>query len=63
MNTKVLTRWRLIPGTCRQWRIEYKRADEWLGRYVDGSDTWICIIPCFPIHLQRIKNLEDSVNE
>jgi hypothetical protein len=33
--TKPLTRWRVIGPY--HWRIEWKRADQWIGRY---NDTW-----------------------
>ncbi len=50
-NTKPLTRWRLLhEGSRWRWRIEWKRADQWLGRFYDGPDQWICVVPCLPIH-------------
>ena len=32
-------------------RIEFKKQDFWIGAYWDSSNIWICLIPCFPIHI------------
>ena len=47
------------------WRFEKKWEDKWIGVYhkiipkkskfeVDHLHIWLCIIPCFPIHLDII---------
>lgn len=37
-------------------RMELKVTDFWIGCYPAWSileiDIWICLIPCFPIHVQ-----------
>jgi len=36
-------------------QIEFKLADMWIGvrwkRIGNCIDSWVCIIPCIPIHL------------
>jgi hypothetical protein len=36
-------------------RVERKWEDAWIGvfwkRQPDRCDIWICIVPCFPIHI------------
>ena len=39
-------------------RIEFKKEDLWVGvfykkphRYWDDWHVWICLLPCFPIHI------------
>ncbi len=41
-----------------KWKIflEFKLQDMWVGAYWQKSferdlDIWICLIPCFPIHI------------
>lgn len=40
-------------------RLEFKLADMWVGVFWDKRGTalhiWLCIIPCFPIHITRTK--------
>lgn len=54
-------KWHHIKGGTR-WRIEKKRQDKWVGAYhrvepakskngVDHLHIWICLVPCFPLHL------------
>jgi len=51
--------------------FEYKLQDLWIGLYwqhtnaklVDGdkpmfTEIWICFIPCFPLHITVVRNLE-----
>lgn len=54
--TKALTNWRMMPGEGNrwQWRIEWKRADQWVGRFITESDQWYCFIPCLPVHFNRM---------
>jgi hypothetical protein len=37
------------------WRLEFKLQDFWVGafwkRIGNCLDLWICLIPCFPLHL------------
>lgn len=47
-------------------RLEYKAQDIWIGvfwkntAFINGSyggsykrvDVWVCIVPCFPLHLR-----------
>lgn len=55
----------------RKWkvRLEYKLADFWIGVFPKKTplfnletmdsynlDIWICLIPCFPIHI-TISNI------
>ena len=38
--------------------VEFKLQDFWVGAYwkrgIHKFDIWICIIPCFPIHIESI---------
>ena len=42
-------------------RIEFKLRDLWVGAYWDTIDTmmatsfdlWICLVPCFSLHVNR----------
>lgn len=38
-------------------RIERKWQDCWIGVYWarsdDRLDVWVCLIPCFPVHITR----------
>lgn len=44
-------------------RLEFKIQDLWIGVYWSGHETlgrfdiWICVIPCFPIHYWRFKEV------
>lgn len=38
--------------------LEFKAADLWVGLFIrrdwafpDITDMWICVVPCFPIHI------------
>ncbi len=31
--------------------FELKWADLWIGAYVRPREAWICLVPCFPIHV------------
>lgn len=52
-------------------RIERKWQDCWIGVYWDCredsfgeiGDIWICLIPCFPIHISwwKYRSLTDSI--
>ena len=37
--------------------IEFKKEDCWIGIYwrrkINSLNIWICIIPCFPIHIRK----------
>jgi hypothetical protein len=43
--------------------LEFKAADCWIGVFwkrlpvgvMDRMDYWICIVPCVPIHVWRIR--------
>jgi len=39
-----------------KWKFERKWADKWIGVYHKQRGAilhvWICIIPCFPLHLE-----------
>lgn len=41
--------------------LEFKLQDVWVGFYWENSyedfDIWLCLIPCFPIHLLIIKRV------
>lgn len=34
-------------------KLEFKKQDAWIGAYWDKDDIWICLIPCFPIHISK----------
>lgn len=42
-------------------RVEFKLEDMWVGVFwrkwefgrAIGIDIWICLVPCFPIHITR----------
>lgn len=51
-------------------KVEYKLQDMWIGLFwkteyckTDGgdkpfvTDIWICLIPCFPIHIAKFHKL------
>ena len=51
-------------------RIEFKPQDCWVGVYWEGTvnnyrtldsknEWWVCIIPCFPIHIIYTKPYRD----
>jgi hypothetical protein len=44
------------------WQLEFKLQDMWIGMFWrrGGStfDLWICLLPCFPIHLE-IQSFRD----
>jgi len=37
-------------------QIEFKKQDAWVGVYWDKENCWICLIPCFPIHIAKKKS-------
>lgn len=56
--TKVLAR--IIVTDLLVIRLEFKLQDCWVGIFWQGwvynaQETWICIIPMFPIHIIRLK--------
>lgn len=34
-------------------KIKFKKQDAWMGIYWDFKHIYICLIPCFPIIIQR----------
>jgi hypothetical protein len=48
-----------LPSHEKRWkvRLEWKLEDFWIGvfwkvgRIPCGTDIWICLIPCVPIHI------------
>jgi len=42
-------------------RLEFKKEDCWIGLYWKKSnsrlDIWVCLIPCFPIHIVKENNI------
>ncbi len=55
-----LTRW-FNPSPKLSIRLELNWVDAWIGGYYSqrsvisndtGWDLWICILPCFPIHIR-----------
>jgi hypothetical protein len=51
--TKPLTGWRRV-GNIR-WRLEFKFVDLWVGAFWTQWEAWVCLLPCLPIHLERIR--------
>lgn len=53
-----LSKWFSIYSVL--FRLEFKLADFWVGAYYcscdDHVDVWICLVPCFPVHLRRGGN-------
>lgn len=43
-------------------QIEWKPQDMWVGvfwkRRVISTDVWICLVPCFPIHIYFLNKLK-----
>lgn len=33
--------------------LEWKAADQWIGRFYTDTDVWVCIVPCLPLHWRR----------
>lgn len=31
--------------------VEFKLPDLWVGAFFTRSELWLCLIPCFPIHV------------
>ena len=44
-------------------RLEFKLPDLWIGLFwktthhgiLQAIDVWICVIPCFPLHLTFVR--------
>jgi hypothetical protein len=53
--TRTLTAWRTLPHFRLRWRIEFKAADLWIGAFWTQHEAWLCLLPCLPLHLQRIR--------
>ena len=34
-------------------KLKFKKEDAWFGVFWDELNIWICLIPFFPIHIQR----------
>ncbi len=55
------TIWEFARGESWYARLEFKREDGWIGyfyRWEDAItliwiDIWICIVPCFPVHIMK----------
>lgn len=54
------------------YTFEYKLEDFWIGafwkvesdpkyRLFDRLDVWICLIPCFPLHLMFYYNFRQQL--
>lgn len=52
-ETKPITKWRYIPGTLIEWRLEFKFVDLWVGAFWTEEEIWICLFPCLPIHFRQ----------
>lgn len=52
-QTRPLTRWRTIRNV--EWRLECKLVDLWVGAFWTQHEMWICLLPCLPLHLKRIR--------
>jgi hypothetical protein len=52
-QTRPLTDWRRIGNV--QWRFEFKAVDAWIGAFWTQWELWLCLLPCLPLHLQRIR--------
>lgn len=59
MSTKILASKRFVK-LGMTLSFEFKAADMWIGFYLGGvnpgpifdtRNLWICLIPCFPIHV------------
>jgi len=44
-------------------RFEFKLQDFWIGLFwkklENQTDIWICLIPCFPIHITRFRSINE----
>lgn len=51
-----------VLGQVINWRFEFKPEDAWVGLFWRRADfdylpnqqwwdAWICVVPCFPLHL------------
>jgi len=41
----------------------FKLEDLWFGVFWKPGHVWICIIPCFPIHIYKKVDLDQLSNE
>jgi len=45
-------------------KFEYKLQDMWLGVFWKATpawvDIWICLVPCFPLHLSWMRRRDNS---
>lgn len=42
-------------------RIEFKKQDQWIGRYYDEYNEYICLIPCIVIiREKKCKHCEEQ---
>lgn len=36
--------------------IEFKFPDLWIGMFFTKKEAWICFVPCFPIHIEKVND-------
>lgn len=69
---RLLLRWlgrsyRCTPSAWH-WKVERVPADLWIGMFHRTThhpntirhDIWICLVPCFPLHISRFVWLRKS---